>query len=143
MRVLLDTNIFISYLLTPLGKSPINVLVDAAFTNAFTLLIAADILEELQRKITAKPYLAQRITATQLELLVDALLTVAEEVPAIEEKFPEIGRDRKDDYLLAYAAVGRADYLVTGDEDLLVLREVEGLKVVNPREFVALLEKSS
>ena len=142
MRVILDTNIFISYLLTPLGKSTINTLVDAALTGVFRLLIASDILGELQRKVAVKPHLVQRIAPDDVGELVSALLEVAETIPAIEEAIPEIGRDRKDDYLIAYALVGQADYLVSGDDDLLSLGEVEGLKIVSPREFVALLEQN-
>ena len=52
---------------------------------------------------------------------------------------PSVTRDRKDDYLLAYAVVGRADYLVTGDRDLLVLGEVEGVRIVSPAGFVGAL----
>ena len=65
---------------------------------------------------------------------------VAEPMLTITEEIPPVSRDPKDDYLLAYGLVGGADYLVTGDEDLLTLRDVEGLKIVSPREFVTLLE---
>ncbi len=51
-----------------------------------------------------------------------------------------VTRDPKDDYLLAYALVGKADYLVTGDEDLLELEQVDALKIVTAREFLTVLE---
>ena len=66
---------------------------------------------------------------------------IAELIPPISSGgssktvLPVVTRDAKDDYLLAYALVGQADYLVTGDEDLLVLQEIEGLKIVNPTQF--------
>ena len=44
-------------------------------------------------------------------------------------------RDRKDDYLLACAVVGQAEYLVTGDNDLLVLDGIEGIRIVTARKF--------
>jgi predicted nucleic acid-binding protein len=52
-----------------------------------------------------------------------------------------VTRDIKDDYLLAYALVGRADYLVTGGEDLLVLGDVEGVKIVRPAEFWRVIQE--
>jgi predicted nucleic acid-binding protein len=45
--------------------------------------------------------------------------------------------------LLAYAVVGEADYLVTGDDDLLVLGEVAGVKIVTPRQFLTVLDSDS
>jgi len=49
-------------------------------------------------------------------------------------------RDPKDDPLLACAVEGRADYLVSGNRDLLDLGEVEGIRMLSPREFAVLLE---
>ncbi|MBA3944060.1 MAG: putative toxin-antitoxin system toxin component, PIN family [Herpetosiphonaceae bacterium] len=114
-------------------------IVEAAIVGIFTLLVSADLLEELKRRIATKPYRAQRIESVRIELLVDTLLANAETIPTIEEPFPEVGRDRKDDYLIAYGHVGQADYLVTGDEDLLSLKEVGSLKIVTPRQFADLI----
>ena len=139
MRAFPDANILISYLLNPLAESPINTFVEAAITGRFTLLLTADLLQEFTQRIATKPYLAQRITTREVEQLVAILLTVAETVSPITEAIPEVIRDRKDDYLLAYALVGQADYLVTGDEDLLVLKQVGELKIVTPRQFADLL----
>ena len=142
MRVFLDANIWVSYLLNPAGKSPVNVVVEAAFEGTYTLLAANPLFDELTRKVVAKSRLARRITAREVERLVDTLREIGELVPAIVEAIPPVTRDQKGDYVLAYALVGRADYLVTGDEDLLTLGEVAGLKVVSPREFVTLLENT-
>lgn len=140
MRVLLDANIFISYLLTPLGNTAINLLVESAFTEAYTLLTADRILQEFANKVSSKKYLAQRIAPGDVVKLVNTILEIAEIIPEILDEIPAVGRDRKDDYLLAYALVADADYLVTGDSDLLILGEVEGVKIVRPRDFVNLLQ---
>ncbi len=139
MRAVLDTNILISYLLTPAGSSPILTLVEAALQDAFTLLIAEEILQEFRQKVPTKPYLAQRISPSDVTELIDGLLTVAEVIPTIADEVPAIGRDRKDDYLLAYALVGAAEYLVTGDDDLLALGMIDQVTIVRPAEFAALL----
>ena len=47
----------------------------------------------------------------------------------------DICRDKKDNFLLDLAGNGNADYLITGDEDLLVLKEFKGTKILNFREF--------
>lgn len=142
MRTFLDANILISYLLNPEGESPINAVVEAAFTGEWTLLAADPLFEELIRKAGTRPWLARRITSSDAAQVVNALRASAELVPTIVEAIPPVTRDPKDDYLLAYALVGRADYLVTGDEDLLALGEVAGLKVVSPPEFASLLENT-
>lgn len=139
MRAFPDANILISYLLSPTGESPINTIIEGAVTGRYTLLVAEALFQEFIQRVATKPYLARRITNREVERLVTILLTVAETVPPITEAIPEVIRDRKDDYLLAYALVGGADYLVTGDADLLVLKEVGGLKIVPPRQFADLL----
>lgn len=61
-------------------------------------------------------------------------------ISPIEESIPAVTRDPKDDYLLAYALVGKADYLVTGDKDLLVLQaEIPDFEIVSPRQFSEIL----
>ena len=50
-----------------------------------------------------------------------------------------ISRDPDDDVVLAAAKAGRCDFLVTGDGDLLVLREFEGIRILSPREFEQIL----
>jgi predicted nucleic acid-binding protein len=47
-----------------------------------------------------------------------------------------ISDDPKDDAILACAVEGRANYIVSGDEHLLKLREHRGIKILTPREFV-------
>lgn len=140
MRVLLDTNIFISYLLEPEGESSTHLVLEAALLGKFNLLLPEEVLEELQRKIPSKRYLAERITPENAEKLVTILRQISEVVPRIELEIPALTRDPKDDYLLAHAVVGEADYLVTGDDDLLVLKEVEGVKIVTAGQFWEIME---
>ncbi len=139
MRVLLDANILISYLLSTREASPIRTVVKAAITGRYTLLLHEQIGAEVIRKVEEKSYLLERITAAEVEALFNLLQEVAENIPTVTEEIPPVTRDPKDDYLLAYALVGRADYLVTGDEDLLTLKEVGELKIISPRQFADLL----
>ena len=50
-------------------------------------------------------------------------------------------RDRDDDKVLAAAIAGKADLIVTGDEDLLVLGQHCGIRILSPRQFVELLDR--
>ena len=53
----------------------------------------------------------------------------------------KVCRDKDDDNIIAGAKVAGVDYIVTGDNDLLVLDEYEGIEILNPRAFEILLNK--
>lgn len=140
MRVRFDANIFISYLLQTSRASAVRMIVEAALAGRFTLLVSNSLLEEFTQRIATKKYLAQRITMADLALLTTAVTMMAERLPTINEQIPALVRDPKDDYLLAYALIGQADYLVTGDADLLTLGMVEQVTIVTPTEFLQRLQ---
>jgi putative PIN family toxin of toxin-antitoxin system len=140
MHVLLDTNIFISYLLSHRPTSPIAQVMTALFERRFVLRMPAELLEELVRTLIKKPYLKDRIRVAEAEHLVTQLSSLAESISPIAKKIPAITRDPTDDYLPAYAQLGQVDYLVTGDPDLLVLKRVGQVKIVSPRTFIARLK---
>ena len=52
-------------------------------------------------------------------------------------------RDEDDDVVLATALAGIADVIVTGDEDLLVLKKFRGIEILSPRQFLKLLDRTS
>ena len=141
MRALLDANIFISYLLSPKKDSPVVQVMEALFAAKFVLLLPSELHDEFSRALIKKPYLKKKITVGQVTKLVNSLSILAEAVPPITEKIPETARDPKDNYLPAYALVSEADYLVTGDDDLLTLKKVGQVQIINPREFVEILKK--
>jgi putative PIN family toxin of toxin-antitoxin system len=139
MRVLIDTNIFISYLLKRDQEATITKIIEAGFENKYTLLLPHEVLRELYKKLSEKEYLARRITKEDAQEFTELSKTIAEEIPAITEEIPRISQDKKDDYLLAYATVGMADYLVSGDEVLQKIKNFEKIKSVSPAEFLLLL----
>ncbi len=139
MRVLCDSNIFISYLLQSQADSPIRQVMDAAMRGAFTLLLPGALLDEFVARIGSKPYLSTRIRSQELDAAVTVWRAIGETIPAIHAPIPAVTRDPKDDYLLAYAVVGRADFLVTGDSDLLILDRVGALRIVTAGELVEIL----
>ena len=139
MRVLIDTNVFISYLLTPHHTGSVSVIFDALAHWRFDLLLPQDLLAEIQQTVQNKKSLSQRIPEATLDEFMNLLRMFGEEIAKITEPIPPITRDPKDDYLIAYAIIGRADYLVTGDKDLLVLGAVDTVSIVTPVEFADLL----
>lgn len=140
MKVLFDTNVLISYLLTP-NKGTVTTIVEAGFEEKYQLLLPNEVITELKKKIAEKSYLSEKISKSSIQKFINALLTIAEVVSPITEPIPKVGRDFKDDYLLAYAIVGNADYLVTGDRDLLILKRIHKIKIVSPSKFLSVLKR--
>ena len=140
IRALLDANVFISYLLSPDSASVAIRAVEGAFTGAYQLVLPEGVIAELRGKTATKPWLAAHITPEEAERLVRILATVAEVMPEIGEPLPEVGRDRKDDYLFAHAVVGRADFLVSGDKGVQAITRIGDVRVVSPAGFLAVIE---
>lgn len=99
-------------------------------------------ITELRNKTSTKPYLVSRIKPTQVERFERALDRVTEVIPEIGAPYPQVGVDRKDDYLYAHAVVGRADFLVSGDKGVLNARRIGDVEIVSPAEFLRILKQA-
>lgn len=142
MRVIIDTNILISYLLTPDQESAVSKVMQAAFSQAFTILVPTDLVQEVLHTIKKKKHLLMRIGLENAQELVDTLFEIAETLPPMLDVAPAVTRDPKDDYLIAYALMGEADYIVMGDNDLLTLGSLGDIEFVSPQRLVELLLRS-
>lgn len=135
MRVLLDTDILISYLLSSQPDTTSVRIIRAAAEERFTLLLPDEILDELARKLIEKRDVAGRITPHNAQLFVTLLRELGEALPSLETPIPAIARDPKDDFLYAHAILAQADCLVTGDEDLLALSHRSDIRILTPAAF--------
>jgi len=129
-RIVVDSNIWISSLLKPSFQTRIEIV----FGTEYCLLCSEMSFRELNRA-TRKPYPAKRIVRVDYEELVTKLQSNAELVDV--HSVVEACRDPKDNFLLALAKDGNADYLITGDNDLLVLETFEKTKIVKLTDFEA------
>lgn len=101
---------------------------------AATLLTSDHILDELAEKLVSKAGMEpEEATRTRMEVAEDCRVIA---VAALAEP---VCRDPDDDAILATALAARADLLVTGDKDLLVLGSYEGIPIVTPAECLARL----
>jgi putative PIN family toxin of toxin-antitoxin system len=142
MRALLDANIFLSFLLDRTSNTPPVSVVEAAFNGHYTLLVTARVIDETREKSQTKPYLAARIKQHQVNQLVKILDAVAMRVPELQRPYPEVGPDRKDDYLYAHAITGQADFLVSGDKHVRAVSNIGDVKIVSPGEFLQILRQA-
>lgn len=134
MRVVLDTNILVSALMAQLGHPA--AIYRAWQEGYFTLLICKEQLDEL-RVTLHKPAIAERIKPYKAGRLVNQLKKLAEDIGSL----PRVERsaDPTDDFMLAMAEAGKADYLVTGDKGgLLVLAKHRTTRIVSATEFATL-----
>jgi len=122
-RLVVDANAWISSLLTLKFRIRLNVV----FGLDYQLLVSEQLFRELGRAVQ-KPYLAKNIKQADYDSLVSLLRADAELVEV--HSVVDVCRDPKDNFLLALAKDGNADYLITGDSDLLVLKEFEKTKIV-------------
>jgi putative PIN family toxin of toxin-antitoxin system len=137
-RAAVDTNVLVSGLIAE--HSPPAQAVDAWLDGRFALVTSLYQAEEVNQ-VLSYPRIASRIRLeeAELELILAALLVESDVVPRCL-RLPGVSRDPKDDALVACAVEGGADYLVSGDQDLLVLDVYEGIHVVTPRQFLERLE---
>lgn len=132
MRVILDTNVLLSALISPHGTA--DQLYQAWRTGRFTLLTSEVQLEEFRRASRherIRPILESAAAGTVVNELRE-LAVLLNELPKIT-----ISADPFDDFLFAMARAGRADYLVSGDRaGVLAIGQFEATRIVNVRQML-------
>lgn len=137
MRVVFDTVGFVRGLINPLSRWG-HILFD--YADDYQLIVSEpiilEVLDVLRRPAVVRLFktLPGRDVAAIVAILTDAELVEVREIPAVS-------RDPKDDKFLATASLAGADYLVSEDEDLLVLREYRGFRIVDAATFLDFLHE--
>jgi putative PIN family toxin of toxin-antitoxin system len=135
MRIVIDPNLLVSYLLTHRG--PIAQIIDVHLAHEdFTLLICTQLLEELDRVLQYARF--QRYFNNETRLRFVALIAAQGELVDAPDESPRIVRDPKDDYLIACSLAGNADFLVSGDKDVLELKAVGKIQIVSAGQLLSL-----
>ena len=130
MRVVFDTNTLISALLFE-QSTPGQALVYASRQGE--VLLSTSLANELNETLQRKKF-ERYVTAEQREEFLIALVQSAALVEVRETV--SICRDPKDNHILELAVSGKADVIVTGDADLLVLHPFRGIAILNPQGFL-------
>jgi len=131
MRVVIDSNVFVSILIRPTKAfSSFVDYIDQHGTVLYSTETLAELVDVLRRRKFAAYTTPEEVTEfVGWIVAVGELVTVSEPVTG--------SRDPKDNKFLAVAAAGNADYLVSGDKDLLVLGQIGSIPIVSPRGFLA------
>ena len=128
MKAVFDTNVLIAAFLT---EGICAKLIVRAHRRDFDLILCDGILQEFKRVLKKKFVTTPLETSEALTILSGA----TQEILGQTHLVTPICRDSDDDLILACAKEAAADYIVTGDEDLLVLKNYEWIRIVTPREF--------
>ena len=132
MKVLLDTNVLFAAFVT---HGVCAGLYEECLLQA-EIVVSKHILTELAEKLVSKG----KFTKSDARRVVRAVGKDAKFVSPMPLPKP-ICRDADDDWVLATAAAGEVDVIVTGDKDLLVLKRFLSIPIVTPRGFLEFLQQ--
>ncbi len=143
-RIVLDTNLVVSAILSPDGK-PATIL-KMALTAKLDLVLSPAILEEISLVLNygriVKLFTKRSITPEKLKDALQKIVKVAIMVPGKKEVY-RIDKDPSDNMLLSCALEGKADFIISGDHHLTDLVSFEGISIVSPDAFLRLIENAS
>ena len=129
MRVVLDTNVFVSGIFF---TGPPHQILEAWRDGKVQLLVSAPILDEYHR---IGVELASHFQNIDLKPFLD-LLSIHAEIVLAPSLPPIIRDDPSDDKFLEAAVAGKASYIISGDNHLVKLSEYQGIRILKPRDFV-------
>lgn len=133
-RVVIDTNVFVSAALRP-GSIADLAIIEAASSD--TVLASRATLDELEDVLQRPKFNKTRILYLRLEFL---RLYLSRFETVIVSKSVTDCRDPDDNKFLELALSGNADFIITGDDDLLNLHPWRGIAILSPADYLALPE---
>lgn len=131
MRVLYDSNILVKIL----SRRESILAFKEDTKNGLINVSSRHILSEVET------VLVEKLDLTRQKAKAAARLLGRQSILVEPKHVPKICRDPFDDYILAAALTGRANYLVTADKDLLVLNEYRAIKIIKPSEFRKIIKR--
>lgn len=129
LKVILDTNLWISFLITKNYAQ----LDEILFEKKCTLVFSEELLEEFLTVIK-RPKFRRFFSNEDTENLIETIQEFAEFVE-VKNKV-SVCRDEKDNFLLSLLKDSKTDFLITGDKDLLDLENFESTKIVTISDFL-------
>ena len=138
MRVVVDTNLPVSYLLV--HRPPIATLIDLHLAREDLILVTAPVLLEEIDRVLQYPRLSRYFSDEARGRFV-ALIAALSEIVELPEAVPRLCRDPDDDWVIACAVAGRVDAIVSGDQDLLALGQAGRIPILTAAQCLARLER--
>ncbi len=133
-KIVIDTNVFISALLNPLG-TPKQVIEIAV--NHFTILQSESTYQELETRISKKKFDKYLEKNDRLDFLL-AIKNKSSFIDICHQTI--ICSDSDDNKFLELAVSGIANYIITGDNDLLTIKSYQEIEIIKPINFLNLFD---
>jgi uncharacterized protein len=133
VKVVLDTNVLISAIMFG-GKS--REILEMGISGKIKVALSQDILKELAEVLVGKKF---RAPISFVQQTIHELAEISELV-IITSKINAIKSDPDDNCILDCAVSGKANYIVSGDSDLLNLKRFKKIKILSPNDFYTLLK---
>ena len=131
MKVVLDTNVYISAIL--FGGSCEEIL-KLAGQGSFELIISKNIIVEIESVLKEKFKWSKNKISETLTFIRGVAVVINPEI-----SLSVIKNDPSDDKIIECAVAAKANYIVTGDRNhLLPIKEYKGIKIMSPGEFLKL-----
>jgi putative PIN family toxin of toxin-antitoxin system len=143
IRVVLDTNVFVSAILTPEGP-PAKIL-EMALAGNIRLVISPPILREIgqvfqhpkiQNLLKKRGITPKEVEKVVLKILKASFLTLG------QLSLEGFSRDPADDMVISCAVEGEANFIISGDRDLTDLESFNEIRILAPAAFLNLLEEA-
>ena len=129
LKLIIDTNLWVSFVIS----KKLNLLDPLLLTGDARILFSTELIAEIQETIT-KPRLKKHFGTNALEEMFSAFEPYIDLIAV--KSIVNVCRDIKDNFLLALAKDGKADYLLTGDQDLLVIKKFGKTKITTIASFI-------
>ena len=127
-KIIIDTNLWISFLLS----KKIVFIDDLLSYRNVRLIFCYELLAELV-EVATRPKLKKFFTTNDMKLILNIIERFADYIKVTSNV--DLCRDAKDNFLLSLAKDSKSDFLITGDKDLLVLKEFEKTRIVTIAEY--------
>jgi uncharacterized protein len=139
IRVVIDSSVLIRYLLKP-SRATRELIEQTWLEEKIEVVTAPELMYELA-DVLARPKIRRFVIQDEATALIEALTLRATILPPLGP-VPSYTRDSKDDKFVACAMLADAQYLITYDENLLVLGEVATVEILTPETFECRLHES-
>ncbi len=133
MRVVFDTNVLVAAFVV---EGVCSKILQRARKKQFHLIVCPIIVQEFERVLLKKFFATREEVRNALQVVLEATHSTIHPSPLNQP----VCRDPDDDAILACALEAKADYLVTGDTDLIELKAFKRLRIVSPRDFELLFD---
>jgi len=133
-KVVFDANVLVSGIVYA-GRSKL--LIDAVLEGKITLIISMQIIQEFKRIIARDKF---KLSKNQQYTLMNFVLRISN-IVRVKSRFKVVRQDPSDDIILSTACDGEVDYIVSGDEHRLSLKEFKGIRIVTVSEMLQLMKR--